>query len=117
MIAPREVKHPLLLLIHLVGGDKASMKAHQTYDILADVLGLSVAERGEERDKNQGRMWHSTVQNARKALVEEHYLEPKDRVEPGEWKLTTLGRRKASDLLPVEREIAMALRARLGRRG
>lgn len=114
MIPPRDVKHSLLLLIYIAGGDKSSVKARHTYDILADVHSLPPSEREEERDKNQGRVWHSTVQNARKALVEEHFLEPLDRVERGEWQLTVKGRSKAIELLRIEYKTAAAVRARLG---
>jgi hypothetical protein len=113
---PQHVKYPLLLLIRMAGGDTSSLRAGETYEVLADVLGVSDAERKEQREKNQGSVWHSRVQNARKALVEGGLVEPLNGNNTGEWKLTASGRQKADALLASEPKLVAALRSRLGHR-
>jgi predicted transcriptional regulator len=90
----------------------------QTYEPLADVLGVSKSEREEIRpDPKKGSIWHSTVQNSRKALVDKGLLLPFVQSERGMWTLTEKGRKAAEALVKQGLPFLAALRRRLGHAG
>lgn len=95
------ITHPLLVFIHLSGGEFGAVKCERTYEPLANFFGLhDGARRFTRHDRTGGGdttpVWHNKIQFARQRLIEEGYLQKSRR---GVWQASSSGRKAASRLV------------------